>query len=120
MRNFVIRLIINAIALAGAAYLVDGIELAGSFTDVLFVAFVFGLVNALVKPIVFFFSLPFLFLSLGLLAFVLNGALLLLTAKLVDNFSVDGLGTAILGSVVISVISMVMGVILRDEKDRKD
>jgi putative membrane protein len=119
MRNFVIRLVINAFGLTGAAYVVDGIELTGTFTEVFFVAFVFGLVNALVKPVVFFFSLPFLLLSLGLLAFVLNGALLLLTARLVDNFSVAGLGPAILGSMVISIISILMGAALKDDKKKR-
>jgi putative membrane protein len=119
MRNFIIRLIINAIALAVAATYVEGIHLTGGYMDLLGVAFVFGLVNALVKPIVFFFSLPFLFLSLGLLAFVLNGAMLLLTAALLEQFSVDGLLTAVVGSLVISVVSIFMGLILKDDKKKK-
>lgn len=119
MRNFVIRLVINAVALAVAATYVEGIRLTGGPMDLLGVAFVFGLVNALVKPIVFFFSLPFLFLSLGLLAFVLNGALLLLTASLLEHFSVDGLMTAIIGSLVISIVSIFMGIVLKDEKKKK-
>jgi putative membrane protein len=119
VRNFLIRLIINSIALAVAATYVEGIHLTGGPLDLVGVAFVFGLVNALVKPVVFFFSLPFLFLSLGLLAFVLNGVLLLLTAALVENFSVDGFVTAIIGSLVISVVSIFMGMILKDEKKKK-
>jgi len=119
VRNFIIRLIINSIALAVAATYVAGIHLTGGPVDLLGVAFVFGLVNALVKPVVYFFSLPFLFLSLGLLAFVLNGAMLLLTATLLEHFSVDGLGTAIVGSLVISAVSIFMGMILKDEKKKK-
>ena len=119
MRNFLIRLIINAIALAVAATYVEGIHLTGGTMDLLGVAFVFGLVNALVKPIVYFLSLPFLLLSLGLLAFVLNGAMLLLTAALLDNFSVDGMFTAVIGSLVISIVSTFMGMILKDEKKKK-
>ena len=116
MRNFAIRLIINAFALTGAAYFVDGIDLAGGYWDVLFVALVFGLVNALVKPIVFFFSLPFLFFTLGLFYLVINGAMLLLTAELVDNFAVAGIWPAVIGSVVISIISMLLSVLLNDDK----
>ena len=119
MRNFVIRLLINSVALAGAAYVVDGIELSGDATEILVVALIFGLVNALVKPVLYFLSFPFLLLSLGLLSFVLNGALLLLTARLAANFSVDGLPTAIVGSVVISLISVLMGWILDDDGDKK-
>ncbi len=119
MRNFAIRLIINAFALTGAAYFVDGISLSGGYLDVLFVALVFGLVNALVKPIVFFFSLPFLFFTLGLFYLVINGGMLLLTAQLADNFSVAGFWPAVVGSVIISIISMLLSVLLKDEKKKK-
>ena len=119
MRNFAIRLIINAFALTGAAYFVDGIDLTGGYLEVLFVAFVFGLVNALVKPIVFFLSLPFLFFTLGLFYLVINGAMLLLTAELVDNFAVEGIWPAVVGSLVISIISMLLSVLLKDEKKKK-
>ena len=119
MRNFAIRLIINSLALTGAAYFVDGIDLTGGYLDVLFVALVFGLVNALVKPIVFLFSLPFLFFTLGLFYLVINGGMLLLTAQVVDNFSVVGIWPAVVGSVVISIISMLLSVVLKDEKKKK-
>ncbi len=117
MRNFAIRLIINAFALTGAAYFVTGIDMAGGYLDVLFVAVVFGLVNALVKPIVFFFSLPFLFFTMGLFYLVINGGMLLLTARITQHFSVDGFWPAVFGSVVISVISMLLSVLLKDHKD---
>lgn len=119
MRNFAIHLIINAFALAGAAYFVEGIELSGGYLDVLFVAFVFGLVNALVRPIVFFFSLPFLFVTLGLFYFVINGAMLLLTAEIMDNFAVRGIWPAVVGSLVISVISVLLSALLKDEKKKR-
>ena len=119
MRNFLIRLIINAVALAAAATYVEGIHLTGGPADLLGVAFVFGLVNALVKPVLYFFSFPFLLLSLGLLSFVLNGALLLLTAALLEHFSVDGLLTAMIGSLVISTVSILMGIVLKDGKKKK-
>jgi len=119
VRNFAIRLIINAFALTGAAYFVDGIDLRGGYLDVLLVAFVFGLVNALVKPIVFFFSLPFLFFTLGLFYLVINGAMLLLTAELADNFAVRGIWPAVVGSVVISIISMLLSILLKDEMKKQ-
>ncbi len=119
MRNFAIRLVINAFALTGAAYFVAGIEITGGYRDVLFVALVFGLVNALVKPIVFFFSLPFLFFTLGLFYLVINGAMLLLTAELTQDFTVEGIWPAVVGSMVMSVISMLLSVVLKDEKKQK-
>jgi len=118
MRNFVIRLFVNALALSAAAWLVPGITLSGGFGDVLLVALVFGLVNAVLKPLVFLLSLPFVILTLGLFAFVVNGAMLLLTARLTDHLAVSGLGAAILGSIVISLVSAVLGGALKDEKRR--
>jgi putative membrane protein len=116
VRNFIIRLFVNALALSAAAYLVPGIRLNGGFWDVILVAFVFGLVNALLKPLVLFLSLPLLLLSLGLFAFVVNGAMLLVTARLTDNLGVDGLWAAVLGSIVISLVSMLLGSALKDKK----
>jgi putative membrane protein len=119
MRNFVIRLIVNALALSAAAYVVAGITLSGGFGDVLLVALLFGLVNALVKPFLMLLSLPFLILTLGLFTFVVNGALLLLTARLTSHLAVAGLGSAILGSIVISIVSMLLWSVLKDEKKKR-
>ena len=116
MRNFTIRLFVNALALSAAAYLVPGIRLTGGFWDVILVALVFGLVNALLKPLVWILSLPFLVLTLGLFAFVVNGAMLLVTARLTDHLAVAGFGAAVLGSVVISLITMLLGGALKDRK----
>lgn len=118
MRNFVIRLFVNALALSAAAYLISGITLSGGFGSVLLVALVFGLVNALLKPIVLLLSLPFLILSLGLFAFVVNGIMLLVTAALSSHLVVAGIGAAILGSLVISLVSVVLGGALKDKKRR--
>lgn len=119
MRNFLIRLIVNALALSAAAWLVPGITLTGGFWDVLLVALVFGVVNALLKPIVLLLSLPFLILTLGLFAFVVNGVMLLVTAALTDHLAVAGLLAAILGSIVISLVTMLLGGALDDAKKRK-
>ena len=116
MRNFVIRLLVNALALWVAAWLVDGITLSGAYGDVLVVALVFGILNALLKPILLFFSLPFLVLTLGLFALVVNGVLLMVTARLTEHLTVSGLGAAILGSIVISLVTMVLGKALDDGK----
>lgn len=115
MRNFLITLIVNALALAAAAWLLNGIVLSGDVFDVLLVALVFGLLNALLKPIMLFFSLPLLILTLGLFAFVVNAVVLILTARLTDALSVSGFGTALLGSLVVSVVTLVLAGVLRDE-----
>ena len=118
MRNFIIRLIVNALALEAAAWLVPGIHLSGGFWDVLLVALVFGVVNALLKPIVFLLSLPFLIVTLGLFAFVVNGVMLLATAGLTDHLAVSGVLSAILGSMVISLVTLLLGGALKDEKKK--
>ena len=118
MRNFVIRLFVNALALSAASWLVSGIGLSGDFANVLFVALVFGLLNAVLKPVLLILSLPFLLVTLGLFAFVVNAALLLLTARLTDHLTVSGFGAALLGSLVISVVTILLGGAL-DDGDRK-
>jgi len=114
MTNFLIRLSINALALAAAAWLIDGIQLSGGFWDILVVALVFGLLNAVLKPILMLFSLPFLIVTLGLFALVVNAVMLLITAELLDDFAVAGFWTAVLGSVVISLVTMLLGGVLKD------
>ena len=118
MTNFLIRLFVNALALTAAAWMFDGIVLSGGFFDVLLVAFVFGLLNALLKPILIFFSLPLLVLTLGLFALVVNAVMLLITSSLMDDFEVSGFGTAILGSIVISLVTMILGSVLKDGEKR--
>jgi putative membrane protein len=114
MKNFIIRLFVNALALSAASWLISGIQLTGDFANVLFVALLFGVLNALLKPILLLLSLPFLLVTLGLFAFVVNGALLLLTARLTEHLAVSGLGSAILGSLVISLVTIVLGRALDD------
>ena len=116
MRNFVIRIFVNALALSAAAYFVSGITLTGGFWDVILVALVFGLVNAVLKPVVFLLSIPFLVVTLGLFAFVVNGAMLLITARLTDHLAVSGLWSAVVGSIVISLVTMLLGGALKDKK----
>lgn len=115
MRNLVIRLFINAVALWGAASLLSGIQLSDSFGGVLLVALIFGLVNALIKPVVTFLTLPLLLLTLGLLTLVINALMLWLTAALTRHLSVSGFWSALWGALVISAVSYVLSVLLREE-----
>jgi putative membrane protein len=119
MRNVIIRVFVNAVALWVAARLVDGISLDGEFWPVLAVATVFGLVNALLKPIVFVLSLPFILVTLGLFTLVINAAMLLLTAALVDALVVDGWWAALWGSILVSIVSLVLSAVLPEEKGRR-
>ena len=116
MKNFILRIVINGFALWAAAYFVAGVTLSDDLVQVAIVALVFGLVNAILKPILKILSLPFRILTLGLFALVVNAAMLMVTAMLVDGFGVDGWGAAILGSIVVSLVTMVLGG-LKDDKD---
>lgn len=118
MGNLFIRLFINALALWGAGALVNGVELSDEFTGVLVVALIFGLVNALIKPIVTLLTLPLIVLSLGLLTLVINAGMLWLTAALTRHLSLAGFWSALLGAVVISVVSFLLSVLLTDDPTR--
>ena len=114
MQNLIIRLFINAVALWVAARLVAGIDLSGEFAPVLLVAAVFGLVNALLKPLIMLLSLPFVILTLGLFTLVVNALMLLLTAALVASLSVTDFLAALWGSLLISLVSLLFSLILPD------
>lgn len=115
MQNLIIRLFVNAVALWVAARLVPGIELSGEFGPVLLVAAVFGLVNALIRPFILLLSLPFVILTLGLFTLVINALMLMLTAWLMAPLTVSGFGAAFLGSVLISILSMLFSIVLPDK-----
>ena len=121
--SFLLRVLVSAAALAVAAWLFEGIEVTGEDTSgqaitLLAVAVVFGLVNAVVAPVVKLLSLPFIILTLGLLLLVINAAMLWLTSEIAQwldlGFRVDGFWTAVFGAIVISVVSAVLGAVLED------
>ena len=121
--RFIVRIVAGAVALAAAAWLIDGISIGPGTTSeraltLLAVALIFGLVNTIVRPIARLISLPLLILTLGLFTFVVNALMLLLTAWIGDwfdlRFEVDGFWSALLGALVISVVTFVINVILPD------
>jgi len=120
MRAFAIRLIINAVALTVTAWLLPGITIAeNSLGSVLLIALLFGIINALVKPIIVILSCPLLILTLGLFYLVVNGLMLLLTDALAgERFEVDGIWWAILGGLVLGFVGSVLESLLgTDERD---
>jgi putative membrane protein len=119
MTKFLIRWGINALALYAAVWVVPGIEFRGDWTGVLWLALISGLLNALVRPVLKFLTCPLIILTLGLFTIVINTVMLLLTSRIGQAFgiglTVDGFWTAVLGSLVISVVSIIMSIIFRDE-----
>ncbi|WP_189822563.1 phage holin family protein [Streptomyces finlayi] len=126
MMNFAVKTIANAVALWVAVWLVPDITLTGDSTGrkigtLIVVALLFGLVNFLVKPVVKLLSFPLFVLTLGLFTLVVNALMLLLTSWLADKFDlafrVEGFWTAVLGALIISVVSWALNVILPDGRD---
>lgn len=114
--NLLIRLVINAIALWVASYLVPGIVLTTDVGGILIVAVIFGLINALIKPIIDFFTCPFYIITLGLFTFIVNALLLLLTSAVSgERLMVDGFWAAFLGGIVISIVSMLLSLFLSED-----
>lgn len=114
MVKLLVRLFVNVIAIWLAAQLISGIELTGNLWQALIVALVFGIVNAVIKPILQFFSAPLIVITLGIFTLVINALLLLLTSWLTDALTVSSFLAAFLGALIISAISWAVGLILGD------
>jgi putative membrane protein len=115
MLYLLLRLGINAVAIWVASLIVPGVFLdTAQIGPVLLVALVFGVVNTLLRPFLMLLGLPFLLVTFGLFAVVINGVLLEITDALTAALTVEGLGPAILGSLVVSAVSWMLGMLLED------
>jgi putative membrane protein len=117
MTSFLARLFITAFGLWLADQLLGGIRFDTTFS-LLIAAFLLGIVNAVVRPIVVFLTFPITFLTLGLFIFVINGAMVLLVARFMPTFHTDGLTTAIIASVIVSLTSWGANKFVGKEKRR--
>lgn len=111
-RSWVIRWLINTIALLVTAAILPGVEVRNVFTALLAAA-AMGVVNAFVRPIFLILTLPLNLLTLGLFTFVLNGLMLLLAALFVPGFAVSGLMSAIGGALILSLVSSLISRVAR-------
>ncbi len=132
MGGLLIRLVATAASLFAAIALVDGVDLVGidgrniidmaAIPRLLIVAAIFGLINAVLKPILRFTSCLINAATLGLFTFVINAFLLWLTSYLAGRldigFVVNGPVAALLGSLIVSVVSIVLSVFIRDNDDK--
>ena len=105
--HILIQWLVNAVAVYATAHILEGIHIK-SFGAAVIVALVLGLINAIVRPVLLFLSIPFIIVTLGLFLLVINALLLQLSAALVSGFSIDGFWWAVAGSVVISAISWML------------
>jgi putative membrane protein len=118
MTKFILRWIINAIAIFLAIKFVPGIHL-GSLLSIIWLALIFGLANAFLRPLLKLLTCPLIILTLGLFTLLINTFLFWLTGQIGHLFGImltfDGFWPVFLGALVISVVSIVMSVILKDE-----
>ena len=115
--QFLIRLVLNGIAIIVAASLVPGLRLSG-IEAALIAGIILGFVNAIVRPVLFFLTLPVTLLTLGLFIFVLNAICLALTAALVPGFEIAGFGGAFLGALVVTIVSWALNGLVLAESNR--
>lgn len=123
MGKLLVRLIVNAVALWVAVEIVPGLSYDGDLVTLLLVALIFGLVNALVRPILAVLSCPLIILTLGLFVLVINGLMLLLTGWLSRQFglgfTIESFWAALLGAIVISIVSALLNLFVADDDNRR-
>jgi putative membrane protein len=106
MNGIIIRTLICMLGLFLASYLVSGVWINGTLTFV-FAAVLLGLINGLIRPVMFVLTLPLTLVTLGLFIFVLNAAMFGLVAALLDDFHVAGFWSALFGALIVSITSTV-------------
>jgi putative membrane protein len=120
MKSFLTRVIINALALAATAWLLPGITVGGNkVVTILLVAVVFGIINAVIKPIFSFVTCGMYVITLGLFTFVANALMLWITQFVAGwfglEFTIDTFWTALIGAIIISVVSFVLSMFFGKE-----
>ena len=104
MRGIVVRMLINAGGLWLSSALLPGVQITG-YGTLLLAALLYGLVNAVARPIVILLTLPITVISLGLFLFVVNAAMFGLVAAMLDGFTVAGFFSAVFGAIIVSIVS---------------
>ncbi len=117
MTKLLIRLVVNAIALWVAVQIVPGLTYEGGPVALIVIALIFGVINALVRPILLLLTCPLVMLTLGLFILVVNTAMLWLTIQIAGSLglSADGFLAIFLGSVIISIVSAVLNIFVKDD-----
>lgn len=106
--NFILRIIITAVVAFGLSYILSSGIHIDKFTTALILALVLAVLNAILKPILIILTLPITILTFGLFLFVINAAIILLAAKFVDGFKVDGFWWALLFSLLLSTLTSLL------------
>ncbi len=121
---FLTRLLVNAAALWVATRLVPGVTYVGGWLPFLGVAVVFGVINAFIRPVLKILTFPIIILTLGIFALVVNGLMLMLTSSLSTalglGFHVSGFWAAFWGALVVSLVSTMLSMLVKDPPSRVD
>jgi len=123
MKSFLIRWMINTIALSAAVQVIPGLHFTDGPVQLLAVALVFGVVNAVLRPIVTVLSCPLVLVTLGLFTLVINGLMLMATARLAEvwhlGFRVDGFWPAFWGGLVVGLVSLALALLVGDDRPQR-
>jgi putative membrane protein len=113
--GILVRWLLNAIALFATAYILKdkGFVLQDGFFTALKASFVMGIINATIRPIILFFTVPINLLTLGLFTFVVNAMMLYLTSWIISDFQIKNVWAALIGSILISLISTALSLLVR-------
>lgn len=117
--KFLIQLVISTLAVLIASYILPGVNIKdNSFLTALIVAAVLAFLNAVIKPIMIILTIPITVITLGLFLLVINALMILLAAKIVDGFHVDGFWWALLFSLILSLVTSILeGIKQKDENE---
>jgi putative membrane protein len=123
MSKLLVRLIINAIALWAAVSLVPGLNYEGDWVTLLIIALIFGVVNALVRPLLILLTCPLIVVTLGLFVLVVNTIMLSMTIwisndLLNQSFTTTGFWATFFGALVISIVSGLLSLLIKDDNER--
>ncbi len=105
---FILRLIINMVAILIISYLFPKMIRVDGFITALVAAFLLGIVNTVLRPVLVFLTFPITVVTLGLFLFIINGLMLWLVSALVRGFYVSGFWGAVFGSILISIVSWIL------------
>ena len=114
MRGILIKWLINSLAILIVTYIVKGIEVASPVT-VIVVAFVLGIINAFLRPLIILITLPITIFTFGLFTFFINGSLFYMVSKIVKGFIITGFWPAFFGALLFSIISLLLSLLVNEK-----
>ncbi|MBD3233454.1 MAG: phage holin family protein [candidate division Zixibacteria bacterium] len=117
MKNFVINWIVNTLAIALVVEILPWIEY-DSFGALVLTSLFIGVFGPIIRAILILFTLPLFILTLGLIYFIINALILYLASAIISGFSVDSFWAALIGSLLISLVSMLINWMIRDDRDK--